>query len=258
MLNQFRNSLLITLLILFCNLSICVAQGDDYERKGSVISKGSNKTPVGDLKVTTYRLELIKLTKPFDLGDEKPPIETAFRLVIMTDEPLPFGNVSVWIDEKEIQPKRIQPNAFAIILYARTLQDGMTLALSTRVEKDLTARSILPETLNVPDAYATSLQEIAENRPVIQLRRLTRIQRIQIRIKIPNSRCATTNNILVVEIDGKEFDAGCDGDAITRLLLDEEFVQLRDGSEIALKRGFGRDARNRRVVGRLDKSSLDR
>jgi hypothetical protein len=249
---------LITLLVIFCNLSICLAQGDDYERKGSVISKGSNRTPVGELKVTTYRLEVIKLTKPFNLGDDKPPIETAFLIVIMTDEPLPFGNVSVWLDDKEIQPKRIQPNAFAIILYARTLQNGMTLALSKRGERDLTARSVLPETLNVPDAYATSLQEIEENRPVIQLRRLARIPRIQIRIKIPNRRCVTGNNVLVVEIDGKEFDAGCDDGVITRMLLDEEFAQLRDGAEIALKYGFGRNARNRRIVGRLDKSSLDR
>jgi hypothetical protein len=252
--------MLIALLVFFCNLSVCLAQDGDYEKKGRLISKGSNTTPVGELKVTTYRLEVIKLTKPLDRKDSKPPLETAFRLVIMTDEPLPVGSYNIWIDDVEYQAHQVQPNAVAVIKYVRTLPNGVMLALSKWGEKDLTARSVLPETLNVPDAYTTSLQEIEENRPVIKLRRLTNSTTIEIRVKVPNVRCTIANNPLVIRIDSPAFSGIglCDGDVFIHWLPVEKFAQLSDGAEILLAKGSGRELRHRRVVGRLDKSSLDR
>jgi hypothetical protein len=76
---------------------------------------------------------------------------------------------------------------------------------------------------------------------------------VEIRVESPQLQCSIAVNVpTVLEIDCKDFGGGC-----SHWFSNEEFAQLRDGAEIIIKRGFGRDATNRRVVGRLDKSRLE-
>lgn len=259
MMQNLGNTIVVTLIVLFCNLSICFAQSNANKdtNKDKVISKGRNKNPVGELGVTTYRLEQIKLEKPVNLKDDKPPIETAFRLVILTKETLPVGSYSIWVDNLQWNALVIKPNAVAIIIYSRTLQSGVTLALSKKGNDELNNRSILPEQLFVPSSYATPFEEIQTSLPTIELRRIV-IQNplTEIRIMFPNRQCSIGNVTTVIEISNKEFSMDCDDEVFIYQFTTEEFSQLVDGAEIILKYGFGRNASNRNIIGRLNKSQV--
>lgn len=258
MLSSTKIWMLTIFLWLFGGLSVCWAQESSmsiYTIKGKLISKGSNTNPVGELKVTTYRLEQIELTKPFDMRDGKPPIETAFRLVLKTKQPLPLGDFSIWLDDFQHYAFQTQPNAFAIVIYARTLPDGkVKLALSKRGENDLASRSVSPEILTVPSDYATPSEEIEANRPIIKLRRLpNRNTFIELKIEIPGTKCVMADIPFIIEVNGQAFSTFCEGDAMFAILSSEEFAQLRNGAEISVKLG---KSTNRRIVGYLDKNSL--
>lgn len=259
MIKNLGNTIVITLMILFCSSSICLAQKNANKNtsKDKLISKGNNENPVGELGVTTYRLEQIKLEKPIISKEEQLPIETAFRLTVMTKEALPIGSYSIWVENVQWNALVIKPNAVAIIIYSRTLQNGVTLALSKIGSDELNNRTILPERLFVPNSYATPFEEIQAGLPVIELRRIALQNPLtEIRIKIPGRECRIGNALIVLEISGKEFGLDCDDEIFIYQFNNQEFAQLIDGAEIIIKYGVGRESRNRSIVGRLNKSSI--
>lgn len=258
-----KNIGLTIFLMFFGGLSICLGQDAPNNlvlKKGKIISKENSANSAGEVEIIQYRLEQVKLTKPLEIQEGEPPLESAFRIVIVTAKPLPFNDYSIWIDDNQKDAYQIKPNAVAILIYARTLPNGtIKLALSKRSERNPESRLVLPGTLYVPSEYATSQTEIGANLPRIQLRRLSaRFSRIEIRIENSGGRCsalAYSNIPLALEIDGRDFMIGCDGDdVVVSGFSIEDFAQLRDGAEIALKFGYGRSARDRRVVGRLNKN----
>lgn len=252
-------SVIITLSLLFLGSTLCLSQGslEDFKRTGKLLSESENTAPAGKLGIISYRLEELKLSKPFDLSDGKPAIENAFRLVVLTAQKLPLDTFNIWLDDAPRQAIQITPKSVALIIYARTIPDGMTIALSTTSERELQDRSILSDRLIVPFPYATSPQEIASSQPVISLRRLdTDSPLIELRVDIPNRPCVIGNAVKVFEIDGLELNADCDRDAIIRLFSVTEFARLRDGAEIKFKYGYGRESSSGFVLGRLNKSSI--
>lgn len=264
MLSSFKNLGLTALILLLC-LSIGFAQGNDergYNIEGKLISQGGSKSPTGELAVTNYRLEEIKLDKPFDLRDQKKPIEKAFRLVINTKKPLPLNGALVWIDEFNSPARYIRPNAAAIIIYERTLPNGATISLSLPGNTDSNSRSTFSETISVPFEYATPWEEIQARTPVIKLRKINNsIFKVQIRIERAMESCAGSvgrNLPLMLEIDGDDYNVGCDEETVvTHRFTAEDFDYLKDGSEIYFKFGWGANASRRRVIGRLNKNIFE-
>ncbi len=61
--------------------SQAVNKGNNETRPERLLSKGSNKIPVGDLKVLTYKLEEIKPTRIVQVRNKKVSL-TGFRLII--------------------------------------------------------------------------------------------------------------------------------------------------------------------------------
>lgn len=181
------NRVLLVLVVLG-SWSFCLAQGNflkDIKREGEVISSGNNTTPVGPLKATTYRLEIVRLKEPFQSEHEKPPFEQVFRLTIRVAERLPMEVFSIWIDGRENVAVQVGPKSVAMLIYSRTLPNGVPLALSIQGKKELTSRSVLPETLFVPSEYATPLEDLEARQPVVKLRRLPKT--IEIRIEFPGA-----------------------------------------------------------------------
>lgn len=256
-----KNISFVSFLIFFCGLSICSAQDDSNElflKKGKLISKENSVISDGKIEITQYRIELVKLTKPFDMGSDKPPLENVFRIVIVTAKPLPFEDYSIWIDYNQKDAYQIKPNAVAIIIYAKTLPNGtIKLALSKRSERNLDSRLILPGTLNVPSQYATSFEEIEASLPVITLRRINLgYPLIELSVKIPGMPCRVMNVPFLVAIDDRIYDSSCKGNAFINVFTTEQFNQIRNGAEIVLKHGGDSNARIIRAIGFLDKNSM--
>lgn len=256
------NRVLLVLVVLG-SWSFCLAQGNflkDIKREGEVISSGNNTTPVGPLKATTYRLEIVRLKEPFQSEHEKPPFEQVFRLTIRVAERLPMEVFSIWIDGRENVAVQVGPKSVAMLIYSRTLPNGVPLALSIQGKKELTSRSVLPETLFVPSEYATPLEDLEARQPVVKLRRLPKT--IEIRIEFPGGGPPPDTNYsgTTVEIEG--FDPGpdrllfsCGGGYCVYWIPHEEFDRIANGAEIRMKFHTGNDTRTT-VIGRLDKSTI--
>jgi hypothetical protein len=181
----------------------------------------------------------------------------------VTEDPLPTGFYSIWLDDRQIDAYTIEPNALAVIVNERTLPDNLIkLSISQRQERKPELRSFLAGTLSVPSDYATPLDEIAANQPIITLRRLNgRFPRVEIRIENALKSCAMAKGSvpLLLEIDGIDFNLGCDRGAviISRLTI-QSLTELKDGAEIAIKFATGNiETSERRVLGRLNKNALE-
>jgi hypothetical protein len=263
MLHKILNSAFVFVAIFCCSASICFAQGtfseyknSEYKGKGIAISAGSNSAPSGRFGVISYRMEEIKLPKPFELGDNRPPIENAFRLVVITDKKMPMETFSIWLGDTPMDATQIGPRAVAAIIYSRTLINGSKLALSAKGVTDSSALSVLPESLFVPPPYATSSEEIAARTPIIVLKRLaTNFPLIELRIENTGGTCTIGGMLLSIEVGDEDLGVDCNGNSyVTRLSL-AEFGLLVNGSEVALRYGSRREGR-RRVIGRLNKGLL--
>lgn len=254
--NHFKKAVLAFFVGLFCCSSICFAQDSsvpEHTKAGVLLSKGSNKSYSGKLKVTTYRLELIKLAQPINLNDGQPPLETAFRIVIKTALRQPMSNLNIILDENAVQAVGIRNNEYAAVILARTLTNGLKLSLAEWEEEDASEYSVLPERLEVPAEYATSPEQLAAEMPVVRLRLIgTNRAVVQLTISVPPIRCRLLNDPFIIEIDGKARNINCIGDLMETRFTMSEFKQLSDGAEIVVKRGRGK-----RRAGTLNKSLLE-
>ena len=258
MLNLAKNSLMVALTICLWNASDCFAQDRMTKlltKEGQLISEGTNTTPVGELKATTYRLELVSPTSSSE-GQNPNPQNKLFRLTIKTQENLPMGTFSIWIDGMESYGAvKVGPKSVVLLRYAKSLQNGLSLALTVRGKKDPADRSVLPETLYVPPPYATSQAEIEARKPIITLRRVARSRVGIIELKIENSalsHCHTNSYDYFIEIGGVYVPETCG----VAWLTPEKFAHLTDGAEIVLKRGYSQRAQTIGIIGRLDKGTL--
>ena len=74
---------------------------DEHFAPGQVVSSGKNPASIGPLSVKTYRLERVRLAKPFErveLDGTKHRMETAFRLTITLGSP-PAHDYFIWVDD---------------------------------------------------------------------------------------------------------------------------------------------------------------
>jgi hypothetical protein len=263
MIKLAKKSFLISFVLLLTSLSVCLAQNgsmSNYTKDGKLISEGggAGNNISGEFKLTAYRLEVIDLAKPFDLKDGKPPIETAFRLVLITKDKLPPGDFSIWIDDSPHTAIRTQPNELTILLYSRTLPNqALVLGLSKRGRNDVADRSVLADTLNVPSEYATPQDVTGTTDAVVKLRRVPPANRIiEVWVEVPGLPCREKDVPIFIEIDGYAHDIFCSGNAFVNWLSPEQFARLRNGAQILLKKGVGRESRLIRTVGNLNKNSL--
>jgi hypothetical protein len=264
--NQLRTSIQVCFIVLSFLLSVCYAQHGfkTLRADGRVISEGRNTTPVGTLKAATYRLEMVRLERPFAMGRDEPPLDEVFRLKVKTSEPLPMEVFAIWINEVEYPAVQVEPKAVAVLLYRRTLDSGMTLGLSIQGKIEIADRSVLPETLYVPPEYVTPSDELEARQPRVKLTRLSHSRAsggAMVKLEIENAgfglgSCENTNSgcDYFIEMDGRRL-------GIDNTFSLQEFAQLRDGAEIVVKRGrhLGRPLREPatvRTLGRLEKSRL--
>lgn len=260
MIRFLLNFISVGFVLLCAGLLLCPAQNSrkaDYTRKGVVISEGRNSN-TGDPEVNGYRLEVFELARPFNMGDGKPPLESAFRLVIVTKDDISLNDFSIWMDDFPYTAVQVGSNELAILIYGWSLPDQtIKLGLSKRGKNDPADRTILSGTLSVPSGYATPIEEILANQPVIRLRRIPPTNTgVELRVEVPRIPCEMKAIPVSLEVDGHTQSTFCDGAAYINWFSPEQFVQLRNGAEIKLRRGGGRNARLLLIVGTLDKTAV--
>jgi hypothetical protein len=164
---------LILLFLVFANTNQLSAQQTPANKKalltderfapGEVLSAGNNSLPVGTLKAKTYRLEKVKLLKPFESMESngsRRQLESAYRVKIVLDAS-PDNDYFIWIDDIPLRAYTsgyldlTGENSISVLLYGTTVpfDDGASLGISTYSRKyELT---MLPEKLTVPIKFQT-------------------------------------------------------------------------------------------------------
>ncbi|MGH9929088.1 MAG: hypothetical protein ACREA9_07660, partial [Pyrinomonadaceae bacterium] len=268
---------MLTVLAIALNLNYASAQEasstrndlltDERFAPGEALSAGKNTTPVGSLKAISYRLEKVKLRKPFETAEPngtKRQLETAFRIKITLDSP-PNNDYFIWIDDV---PCRAYPsgyeavtgeNSVSFLLFSPTVpfNHESTLAISTYSRKfELTT---LPEKLLVPADVRRSPVSGGARLQIKSIRSALIVSGkkarpvVWITIGSPFS-FPVMNSVPTLEIWDKTFAGGTNGDEASFMMGLAEFAALKDGAQVILN-GPGPIGG---TVGRLNKSMLDK
>jgi len=238
---------------------------DERFAPGQVVSSGKNASPIGALKVKTYRLEKVNLAKPYESVEAdgtKRQVETAFRLTVTLDSP-PNSEYFIWVDDvpwpayPSGYEKLNGENSISLLLHGATLpfENGSSLAISRYARKfELTT---LPEKLVVPlDVRAKAIAEQTRlqikgirSGVIIDGKETRRVVWFTISspFVFPVLNAAPT-----LEIWDKVLVGGAGGYEATFMMGADEFARLKDGAQIILRFPGGG------LVGRLNKSMLDR
>jgi hypothetical protein len=238
---------------------------DEHLAPGEVLSAGNNTKPVGPLKAKTYRLEKVKLAKPFETVDTdgtKHRLESAFRLTVILDSP-PNADYFIWIDDvpwraySSGDERLTGENSISLLRFAPTVPfgNGSTLAISISGRKfDLTT---LPEKLIVPPEVRAmpvpddSRMHIKSIRSALIISGTKRRPVVWVTISSPIT-FPIMNSAPTLEIWDKVFLGGTSGNEASFMMGAEEFAQLKDGAQVILNGPISG------AVGRLNKTMLDR
>ena len=200
---------------------------------GTVIARGSNRTPTGALKVKTYRLEAD--------GQEQ------FRLTVSMDND-DGGAHLVWINDDPRYAEPTNKGEVSATFPLAWLEDGATLSVSTPGKPYELSR--LKEKLTLPGWLKRQRRAAAApSMKVTSIRRVSReeggAQKAFIVIEVTSSAAfhpVIANNTWVMQIGRKEFSASVDFGTVYKMvcvMTPEEFAGLADGDPIRLNWGFG-------------------
>lgn len=264
MLNLAKNSLMVALTICLWNASDCFAQDRMTKlltKEGQLISEGTNTTPVGELKATTYRLELVSPTSSSE-GQNPNPQNKLFRLTITSAEKL-LGSYRISIDDHSYPAFNLGLYKIGIVLHSRGLPNGAKLAVSLLEAPDgryaSTNVSVLPERLFVPSPYDDDPDNIGD---VIRysLRRVSRFVRPLdrqvpgVEIRVPSETVYHVGaNSWFLQIGERDYAASASGKLLTAWFTDEEFSLLNEGDPMRVKYGDS-PLVNGRFIGQLNKT----
>jgi hypothetical protein len=265
--------LLAALLIVALNMHLSMGQSaqqestknDPHFSAGRLVANGESKTPIGENKLLTYRLEEVDLQKPlgFEIRGKTHHLSTVLRLTI-TSESI-SGAHTIWIDDAAL-PRVFGLGAHAIgtFIYDRSiLRDGAEISVS-----DSREFVTLPERLRLPKELLSTIEPLSEEgNSIVGIHSLLRIagsvRRPMIQIEMRTNRPFIARNALLQAQIGKQiFMAGGAGRAAGVFLTPEQFAQLKDGAEvIAFYNSPDRSGALAKEIwyfGRLNKRMLDR
>ena len=175
------NPFLAVLLTLTFNIHLAVGQSaqqestknDPHLSAGRLVANGESKTPIGENKLLTYKLEEVDLQKPLELKirGKTHRLSTALRLTI-TSESI-SGAHTIWIDDAAL-PRvfGLGAHAIATFIYDRSiLRDGAEISVSNSREF-----VTLPERLRLPKELLSTIEPLnEEGNSIVGIHSLLRI-----------------------------------------------------------------------------------
>jgi hypothetical protein len=244
-------------------------KNDPHLAAGRLVANGESRTPIGDSKLLTYKLEEVDLPKPleFEIRGKTQHLTTVLRLTI-TSESI-SGAHTIWIDDAAL-PRVFGLGAHAIgtFIYDRSiLRDGAEISVSDGREF-----VTLPERLRLSKAFSASIEPLVEEGNSIvgiysALRIIGSVRQPLIQIDMRTNRKFPVRNAAVQLQIGKQFfqnELGGDpsGHALTVSLTPKAFAELKDGAEVIAffntPDRSGALAKEIWYFGRLNKRMFDR
>ena len=244
-------------------------KNDPHLATGRLVANGESRTPIGENKLLTYKLEEVGLQNPldFEIRGKKHHLTSVLRLTI-TSESIQ-GAHTIWIDDAAL-PRVFGLGAHAIgtFIYDRSiLRNGAEISVS-----DSREFVTLPERLRLPKEFSAAIPPLVEEGNSIvgihsALRIIGSVRQPLIQIEMRTDRPFPVRNAALQLQIGKQFflnELGGDssGRGLTVSLSPKAFADLKDGAEVIAffnsPDRSGAFAKEIWYFGRLNKSMLDR
>jgi hypothetical protein len=233
-----------------------------YTKEGVLLSKGTNRVPVGRLKVITYRLEQVLLTKPIIINrGHNLTVDNALRLTISLSTSI-NGAYTIWIDDQGFPAMPVSRNEItALIVGDYDIRNNATISLARGTACDIRDRSSLHDKLALPAKLAKSKSSIDNDGNFVRrIRYVTGAQSELIELELATSAdFPVQNEGRILQIGDQNFEMnGRQPNANTLVfnLRPEQFAGLEDGSSITVKYGMCSFLGVR--FGRLNKALIER
>jgi hypothetical protein len=218
------------------------------ESPGTLVARSANAPPVGDLKLSAYRLEESKVG--------------VFCLSVTLDGP---GHFLIWIGDDPRLGLKVRAGEFQFMGSFRTewLQDGASISVSRpEAPYELTTH---PERLKLPESLRRRLADAPRDRQQItSIHRVSRdfagtLRRFVVVVITGPTFCTNSmSNTCVIQIGRKEYMGSVYGTTLRCEMPEEEFAALEDGAPVRVNWGFGalRSGSAGKSFARLDKSMI--
>jgi hypothetical protein len=215
-----------------------------YTKKGRLLGKGTNRAPVGPLKVITYRLEQVVLPTPIVINqDLNLTVDNALRVTITLDTSI-NGAYTIWIDDQGFPGTPISRNEItALIIGDYDIRKDATISLARGTACDVRDRSSLPDKLALLAKLAKRKSSVDKaGNFVRQIRYVTGHERDRIELELATSaNFPVQSEGRVLQIGDQYFEMnGRQPNPYTLVfaLKPEQFAGLEDGSLITVKYGM--------------------
>jgi len=233
-----------------------------YTKEGRLLGKGTNRAPVGPLKVITYRLEQVVLPTPIVINrDLNITVDNALRITITLDTSI-NGAYTIWIDDQGFPATPISRNEItALIIGDYDIRNDATISLARGTACDVRNRSSLPDKLALRAKLAKRKASNDNGGNFVrQIRYVTGHGRDRIELELATSAdFPVQNQGRVLQIGDQYFEMNGrqpNPHTLVFALKPEQFGGLEDGSLITVKYGMCSFLGVR--FGRLNKALMNR
>jgi hypothetical protein len=237
--------------LLIAGCLISQAHGQTFfpgcESPRTLVARSANVPPVGDLKLTAYRLE--------------ESTAGVFCLSVTVDGP---GHFLIWIGDDPRLGLKVRAGEFQFMASFRPewLQDGASISVSrSEAPYELTTH---PERLKLPESLRRRLADAPRDRQqIMSIRSVSRdvagtLRRFVVVVITGPTFCTNSmNDTCVIQIGQKEYWGWADG-TLRCEMTEEEFAALEDGAPVRVNWGFRalHSGGAGKSFARLDKSML--
>lgn len=236
---------------------------------GSLLSKGRNESPVGELRAKTYRLEEVPLPEPLEFNDRGSTVRvvSAVRLTVTFGAPL-VGTSVIWVGDDAFPAFMSQNGEVAALFIGPdvSFDDGAAVSVASGSNLcNVRARTTLPERLSVPPRLRRDAAHSA-GRPGNSI---TIIRTIPASLAVrgapdveivlaTDAPWPPRNEVMVLQVGDREFARDPDnrGSSLAFRLTAEEFERAKEGDVVRVK--YGPCSLGGVRFGRLSKAMLNR
>jgi len=218
------------------------------ESAGTPVARSANVPPVGDLKLSAYRLE--------------ESTTGVFCLSVTLGGP---GDFLIWVGHDPRRGYKIRAGEFEFMASFRLewLQDGASISVSRPwAPYELTTH---PERLKLPESLRRRLADAPrDKRQITSIRRVSRdfagtLRRFVVVVITGPTFCTNSmSNTCVIQIGRKEYMGSVYGTTLRCEMTEEEFAALEDGAPVRVNWGYGalRSGSAGKSFARFDKSMI--
>lgn len=238
-----------------------------YMAPGVLVAEATEKQPSGPLKLQSYKIEEVKLSRPMKFeGTPEPTVfDKLLRLTVTLGSTLQ-GPYTIFVDDEPQTAVKTQRNGVSAIFFnPAQLKDGAQISVASGAGCSTSLLSTMKSRLQLPEGRKQPAHADAD--PGYRVKKIRTLpgrqesrdhEQVEIQLTTP-VRFPASNEGLVLEFGGVEVMGdgyyGLEPNTLIFRMSAEEFSRAEDGKRIKVT--HGRCSSGGARFGRLNKAQLD-